>query len=118
MNAGLDIDTPTPATGSRVASLVVTRGPDPGQRWALRADRAMALGRHPDCDVVLAHLSVSRKHAEIRSAAGGFALADTGSLVGTYLNGVPVDSVPLADGDEIAIGVFRLVFVAEAEGTV
>jgi pSer/pThr/pTyr-binding forkhead associated (FHA) protein len=35
-------------------------------------------------------------------------LADLGSLNGSYLNAEPVHSAVLADGDEVAIGVYRL----------
>jgi len=36
---------------------------------------------------------------------------DTGSLNGTYVNRKPVESVALANGDEIQMGKFRLVFL-------
>jgi pSer/pThr/pTyr-binding forkhead associated (FHA) protein len=68
------------------------------------------LGRHPDRDIVLPSLSVSRRHARLRPESGRFTLDDLGSLNGTFVNGKPIDSVVLADGDEIAIGLIRLVF--------
>jgi pSer/pThr/pTyr-binding forkhead associated (FHA) protein len=36
---------------------------------------------------------------------------DVGSLNGTYVNREPVDSAVLANGDEVQIGKFRLVFL-------
>jgi len=38
-------------------------------------------------------------------------VADTRSLNGTYVNRKPVESVALANGDEIQMGKFRLVFL-------
>jgi pSer/pThr/pTyr-binding forkhead associated (FHA) protein len=77
----------------------------------LATDRVTVLGRHPDCDVVLAHVTVSRRHVEIRPVEDGLVLADLGSFNGTYRNSQPVDSAVLADGDDLAIGIFRVTFV-------
>jgi pSer/pThr/pTyr-binding forkhead associated (FHA) protein len=62
--------------------------------------------------VELADVTVSRRHAEIRPDRDQFLISDGGSLNGTYVNRRPVDTVTLSDGDEIAIGIFRLVFSA------
>jgi pSer/pThr/pTyr-binding forkhead associated (FHA) protein len=40
-----------------------------------------------------------------------FHVVDVGSLNGTYVNREPVDSAVLANGDEVQIGKFRLVFL-------
>jgi pSer/pThr/pTyr-binding forkhead associated (FHA) protein len=98
---------PETSVGSSL-TLEVRRGPDAGQRFVVRSDAPTVLGRHPDCDVPLAHVSVSRRHAEIWPGRDGFVLADMGSLNGSYLNAEPVDTAVLADGDEVAIGVYRL----------
>ncbi|WP_312873417.1 FHA domain-containing protein [Kibdelosporangium persicum] len=68
------------------------------------------IGRHQDCDVVLTDITVSRRHAEIRRTGPTFSVADLGSLNGTYVNRTPIDEVPLADGDVVLIGAFRLTF--------
>ena len=47
---------------------------------------------------------------------GGFTVVDVGSLNGTYVNREPVDASPLAHGDEVQIGKFRLVFFVPAAG--
>jgi Inner membrane component of T3SS, cytoplasmic domain len=96
---------------SPVATLEIRRGPDAGHRFVL-ATAATALGRHPGCEIVLSHVTVSRRHAELRPAHHGFVLVDTGSFNGSYLNGSPIDTAPLTDGDEIQIGIFRLTFHA------
>ena len=91
------------------AVLVVRRGPTAGSRFLLGRTVTSA-GRHPDSDICLDHVTVSRRHAEFRLQRGAFHLVDVGSLNGTYVNREPIDSVVLGDGDEIQMGKFRLVF--------
>ncbi len=54
---------------------------------------------------------MSRRHAEFRLESNEFQVVDVGSLNGTYVNREPVDSAVLANGDEVQIGKFRLVFL-------
>lgn len=97
------------------ALLVVRRGPKAGSRFALDRDVVTA-GRHPDSDIFLDDITVSRRHAELRRVADGTWLAcDTGSLNGTYLNGRRVDTAILANGDELQVGKFKLVFLVGGE---
>lgn len=98
-------------TGS--ALLVVKRGPNAGSRFLLDQETTSS-GRHPDSDIFLDDVTVSRRHAEFRAVEGGYTVVDVGSLNGTYVNREPVDSAPLANGDEVQIGKFRLVFYASA----
>ena len=92
------------------ALLVVKRGPNAGSRFLL--DQAStAAGRHPNTDIFLDDITVSRRHAEFRCVGGEFQIVDIGSLNGTYVNREPVDSAVLANGDEVQIGKFRLVFL-------
>lgn len=71
------------------------------------------IGRSPQCDVFLDDITVSRAHAEVREAPEGHVLVDGGSTNGTYVNRRMIDAGEiLADGDEVQIGKFRLVFVA------
>ena len=70
------------------------------------------LGRHPESDVCLDDITVSRRHAEIeRMADGGYVVRDVGSLNGTYVNSERVEKARLRNGDELQIGKFRLVFL-------
>jgi pSer/pThr/pTyr-binding forkhead associated (FHA) protein len=92
------------------ALLVVKRGPNAGSRFLLDQPTTSA-GRHPDSDIFLDDVTVSRRHAEFRSDGDEFQEVDVGSLNGTYLNREPVDSATLANGDEVQIGKFRLVFL-------
>ena len=96
------------------AALMVRSGPQAGTRFSLEGS-VTRLGRHPDSDISLDDISVSRRHAEIRRDSDEYVVRDVGSLNGTYVNQKRVDSVVLQQGDEILIGRFRLLFVASSE---
>ncbi len=68
------------------------------------------VGRRPDCDVVLPHPAVSRRHAVIRRSGGQFCMQDLGSRNGTIVNGVPRQTCHLMDGDIVRICGFEFVF--------
>jgi pSer/pThr/pTyr-binding forkhead associated (FHA) protein len=70
----------------------------------------VAAGRHPDCDIFLDDVTVSRKHAAFVAQGGGYVVRDAGSLNGTYVNRERIDEAPLHQGDEVQIGKFRLVY--------
>jgi pSer/pThr/pTyr-binding forkhead associated (FHA) protein len=92
------------------ALLVVKRGPNAGSRFLL--DQAItSAGRHPDSDIFLDDVTVSRRHAEFTRAAQGYLVRDVGSLNGTYVNRERIEEVLLTDGDEVQIGKYRLVFL-------
>ncbi|WP_250567158.1 FHA domain-containing protein [Streptomyces sp. Tu102] len=98
------------------ALLVVRRGPNSGSRFLLDGDLTTA-GRHPQSDIFLDDVTVSRRHVEFRRAQdGSFTVADVGSLNGTYVNRERIDQVPLNNGDEVQIGKYRLVFYASQRG--
>ncbi len=97
------------------ALLVVKRGPNAGSRFLLDQPTTSA-GRHPDSDIFLDDVTVSRRHAEFRQDEDEFQVVDVGSLNGTYVNREPVDSAVLANGDEVQIGKFRLVFLTGPRG--
>ncbi|MER8114549.1 FHA domain-containing protein [Streptomyces sp. NPDC094031] len=98
------------------ALLVVRRGPNSGSRFLLDGDLTTA-GRHPQSDIFLDDVTVSRRHVEFRrSPDGSFTVADVGSLNGTYVNREPIDQVALHTGDEVQIGKYRLVFYPSRQG--
>jgi pSer/pThr/pTyr-binding forkhead associated (FHA) protein len=102
------------------ALLVAHSGPNMGARFLLDSDVTTA-GRHPDADIFLDDVTVSRRHVEFRRTARSFEVVDTGSLNGTYVNHDRVDSVELKSGNEVQIGKFRLTFYlspARAAGNV
>jgi len=91
------------------ALLVVKGGPNAGSRFPLQQPTTSA-GRHPGADIFLDDVTVSRHHAEFRLEKGEFRIVDVGGLNGTYVNRESVESAVLANGDEIQLGKFRLVF--------
>lgn len=97
------------------ALLIVQRGPGSGSRYLLDTEMVSA-GRHPESDIFLDDITVSRRHVEFRRDAGAYRVHDVGSLNGTYVNRDRIDEVLLQNGDEVRIGKFRLVFFSSAEG--
>lgn len=95
--------------------LVVKRGPNAGSRFALGPGKTL-IGRHPDSDIFLDDVTVSRRHAEVLQDGSVFTVSDVGSLNGTYLNRERIERSGLHSGDELQIGKFRLVFLHEMQG--
>src|SRR3954451_4142032 len=93
------------------ALLVVQRGPSAGSRFLLDTD-VVSAGRHPDSEIFLDDVTVSRRHAEFRRTPEGFTVADVGSLNATYVSRDRIDEVALQGGDEVQIGKSRLVYFA------
>jgi pSer/pThr/pTyr-binding forkhead associated (FHA) protein len=99
-----------------VASLIVRSGTQAGDAFALH-DQLTRLGRHPDSEISLDDITVSRRHAEVERTDDGYVVRDAGSLNGTYLNAERIDDeVLLHQGDELQVGKFRLVFFERADG--
>jgi hypothetical protein len=98
--------------------LVVRRGPNAGSTYALDADET-SIGRHPDSDLFLDDVTVSRRHAVVRRVGDGYEITDVGSLNGTYVGGERIDTAPLDDMAEVQIGRFVLTFLlgGRAEAT-
>ncbi|MGH8862505.1 MAG: oxoglutarate dehydrogenase inhibitor Odhl, partial [Jatrophihabitantaceae bacterium] len=103
------VDALTPGS----ALLVVKRGPNAGSRFLLDQE-VTAAGRHPDSDIFLDDVTVSRRHAEFRREGIGYTVHDVGSLNGTYVNRERIEAKPLSGGDEVQIGKFRLVYLTAA----
>ena len=89
--------------------LIVRAGPQAGARFTLEGELTR-LGRHPDSEISLDDITVSRRHADIRRADEGYEIADSGSLNGTYVNQERIERAVLQHGDELQIGKFRLVY--------
>ena len=104
-----EIKVPEEELSAGAAMLVIKRGPSAGARFVLTKEINTA-GRHPESDIFLDDITVSRRHAEIIRTAEGFRITDMGSLNGTYVNKLRVEEADLNSGDEILIGKFRLIF--------
>jgi ABC transport system ATP-binding/permease protein len=70
---------------------------------------SMVFGRDADCDLVLDHVLISRRHARIDHKPNGYVIADLGSANGTFVNGQRIESATLLhDNDRVQIGPFIL----------
>jgi hypothetical protein len=90
--------------------LIVRRGPNEGSTFVLDDD-STSIGRHPESDIFLDDVTVSRRHAVLRRVNGGYEVSDAGSLNGTYVDHERVENAPLRDMHELQIGRFVLTFV-------
>jgi two-component system, cell cycle response regulator len=89
--------------------LVRVHGSQLGQVIALRG-QPVRIGRQQDCDVWLDDGGISRRHAQVVPALGGYTVEDLGSANGTFVQGQRVERQQLRDGDLIQFGptvVFR-----------
>ena len=68
------------------------------------------IGRSPEADIRLDDPGVSRAHAELRVADDDVELVDSGSTNGSKVNGKPVNSARLRDGDRLTFGSTTLIF--------
>lgn len=94
--------------GAGAGSLVMPSG----QRISL-GDRPVDIGRSSDCAITLSDHNVSRRHAEIRPGARGYAVVDLGSTNGTMVNGTRIrDEQTLVDGDIVNVGATYIRFEA------
>ncbi|HET9729034.1 MAG TPA: FHA domain-containing protein [Acidimicrobiia bacterium] len=97
-----------------VGLLVVRTGADAGSSYRLD-HTPVSIGRHPDSDIFLDDITVSRRHVVIERNGDGYVVRDVGSLNGTYVNRARVDEAHLHFGDEVQIGRYRLSFVVGGE---
>jgi len=101
-------------TGVSGFALVVERGPRAGMTFLL-GDGGTTVGRHPESDIFLDDITVSRHHCRFLTTYAGLEVEDSGSTNGTYVNGSRIDRSALQPGDEVLIGRFHLI-VARGDG--
>lgn len=89
-------------------ALVVEKGPRTGMTFLLREGNT-TVGRHPESDIFLNDVTVSRHHCRFVTKADSLAVEDSGSTNGTYVNDERVDSAELEAGDEVLVGRFHFV---------
>lgn len=109
----------TPEQAGRIAgleghALIVQRGPQTGKTWVLPPGDT-AIGRHPESDIFLDDITVSRHHCRVTAFENTIEVRDVGSTNGTYVNDSRVDRVELSPGDRLLVGKFHLV-VARGHG--
>ena len=84
-------------TSSRMPGLALPRG-----------DRVFVIGRSPDCDLTLANMTVSWRHAEFRPSEDDWMLVDLGSTNGTHVNGWRAGTgFRVRPGDRVRFGTTR-----------
>jgi hypothetical protein len=64
----------------------------------------LLLGRLPECDLMFANTSVSRRHAQLRFRDGRWVIQDLRSTNGTTVNGTRVVRCELLPGDLLGLG--------------
>lgn len=95
-------------------ALVVEHGPRAGLSFVLDHD-VITVGRHPDSDIFLDDVTVSRHHCRLLVDGERVMVEDSGSTNGTYVNGERMDRAELQAGDEILVGRFDFV-LAHGDG--
>ena len=98
------------APRDKPALVIRSGGGRAGEVYPLEGERT-SIGRHPDADIFLDDVTVSRNHAVVVRGGERFTLTDQGSLNGTFVNRRRADETVLTDGDEIQIGKYKLTFI-------
>ncbi len=86
-----------------MAELSVLQGDRRTESFAL-SKPVTVIGRLDECDITLTDAAASRRHTEVRNVGGVFSVADMASTNGTQVNGAPITTHLLQDGDRITIG--------------
>jgi hypothetical protein len=89
------------------AALILDDGSD---RYYQLTEGTMVVGRGHDAQFRLPDTGVSRRHLEITWDGRTARLVDLGSTNGTTVNGTPIQTWQLVDGDVVRVGQSRLVF--------
>ncbi|MGI9064361.1 MAG: DUF3662 and FHA domain-containing protein [Pseudonocardiaceae bacterium] len=107
---GMDNYVPPPVqTGARPITALLSLDDGSNRTYQL-VPGANVVGRGQDAQFRLPDTGVSRRHMEISWDGQTAVLADLGSTNGTTVNGSPVQTWQLADGDVVRLGHSSLVF--------
>lgn len=101
-----------------MASLLILKGENPGQRYQIQTDTVI-IGRNPTCHIIIGGNAVSREHARILRVNGKFYIEDgdgeRASRNGTFVNNQPIAGrTLLKDNDRIKICDFLCTFESGA----
>lgn len=86
------------------ASILIIQGADQGSRFEITAGGTAGIGRGAKNEIRILDTEVSRRHATLEYGNGNLIIADLHSSNGTFVNGQPVRTRQLEDGDQIQIG--------------
>lgn len=92
-------------------SLVVRSGGDMVGEAFSPAGEETTIGRDTGSDIFLDDITVSRNHAVLMREGDSYLVRDMGSLNGTYVNNVRVETQKLSDGDQLQVGKYKLTFI-------
>lgn len=81
---------------------------------ALDGYEQVSIGRGPENDIVLDHVSLSGSHAVIHNVGGTFQVQDLGSTNGTFVNGQAISDAVLENGARVQFGAVEAVFADES----
>lgn len=96
-----------------MAKIILSKGDTVLREIALCKER-ITIGRRPHNDIVIEDLAISGEHAAVVTVNGDFFLEDLNSTNGTQVNGQPVRTHFLQEGDVIELAQFRMRYVADA----
>jgi hypothetical protein len=68
------------------------------------------IGSGTECDVILRHPSIARRHARVQWRKQGYVLSDLQSPTGTYVNGRRINENLLKEGWVVRLGEAEFVF--------
>lgn len=78
-------------------------------------DKTCLVGADASCDVVIDNASVSRQHVELGLVPEGISVRDLGSRNGTFFLGQRVQSISLAPGSRIQVGLVEVALDADID---
>ena len=90
--------------------LVVSKGPNTGEKYRLSKDHPISIGRSRLNEIRPDDPSISAQHCRIIPENGEYIIYDLGSTNGTIVNNIHVNMAVLEEGDTIRIGATNLVF--------
>jgi pSer/pThr/pTyr-binding forkhead associated (FHA) protein len=99
-----------------IGEIRVVKGPREGERFRLKPQATVFVGRDPSCQIQILDRKVSRFHLMVESRDGLFSLSDLHSSTGTFVNGDKVTERALGAGDIIRAGDSELEFQVHKEG--
>ncbi|MFP2963521.1 FHA domain-containing protein, partial [Myxococcus sp. 1LA] len=89
--------------------LTISEGREAGKEFVFDQDSVL-IGRSTDCDVALFDPGVSRRHCRIFLDGEAYSVEDQGSANGSLVNGSPVKTQVLEDGDKLTLGPVTFIF--------
>ena len=92
-----------------VAAVLVTKSDGKEERFVLRDQEELRIGREETNDILISESGVSRFHATLAASTSGLVLSDLASLNGTFVNGVKLSGMrDIGSHDSIQIGGSRI----------